>query len=63
MHLGGKCQILWSNDDLERFLKSGHFVPSSHESIRSQAAMADKVKGLTHPFDQDPSREGSPLKK
>ena len=21
MHLGGKCKISWSNDDLERFLK------------------------------------------
>ena len=23
IHLGGKCKISWSNDDLERFYKSG----------------------------------------
>ena len=38
MHLGGKCKISWSNDELERF-----FVPP-HESIRFQGAMADRVK-------------------
>ena len=27
MHLGGKYKISWSNDDLERFYKSGHFEP------------------------------------
>ena len=27
MYLGGKCKISWSNDDLERFYKSGHFEP------------------------------------
>ena len=25
MHLGGKCKISWSNDELERIYKSGHF--------------------------------------
>ena len=44
MYLGGKCKISWSNDDLEMFLKSGHFEPPPHESIRSQGAMADRVK-------------------
>ena len=41
MHLGGKCKISWSNDD---FQKSGYFVPPTHESIRSQGTMADRVK-------------------
>ena len=39
MHFGSKCKISWSNDDLERCK-----VP---ESIRSQGAMADRVK-LSH---------------
>ena len=43
MHLGGKYKISWSDDALESFYKSWHFVPA-HESITSQGAMADRVK-------------------
>ena len=43
MHVVGKCKISWSNDDLERFYKSGHFEPP-RESITSQGAGADRVK-------------------
>ena len=43
MYLGGKCKISWSNDDLERFYKSGHFEPPPRESITSQGAGVDRV--------------------
>ena len=42
MHIGGKYKILWSNDAI---YKSGYLVPL-HESIKSQGAMADRVKRL-----------------
>ena len=44
MHLGGKCKVSWSNDDLERFLKVRAICAPPHESIRSQGAMTDRVK-------------------
>ena len=45
MHLGGKCKISWSNDDLERFLMflKVRTLWTPHESIRSQGAMAGRV--------------------
>ena len=46
MYLGGKCKISWSNDDLEKFLKIWALC-APHESIRSQGAMADRVKTRT----------------